>query len=172
MSTSSYQKSPVTEIVSHSAEETIRLGLGLGELLRSGDLVLLYGEFGAGKTHLTKGIAQGLGSVDMVNSPSFVLINQYRAGPTHLYAPIYHIDLYRIEDPAALAGVGLEDVLDGHGICVIEWPDLAADWLPSQYLAIHLRYTGDLARAIRFEPHGPRAQTLVDELGARLHPEH
>ena len=171
-SSSEYQQSNVGEIVSRSAEQTIRIGLRLGELLRIGDVVLLYGDFGAGKTHFTKGIAQGLGSIDMVNSPSFVLVNQYRAGPAHRYAPIYHIDLYRIEDAAAVAGIGLEDALDGHGVCVIEWPERAADWLPSDYLAVYLRYRGENERVIHFEPHGSRAQTLLDQLVARFQVEH
>src|SRR4029450_4081869 len=90
------------DFISHSVAQTIRVGQRLGELLGPGDLVLLLGDFGSGKTHLIKGIAQGLGATALVNSPSFVLINQYRSGPSHERMPIYHADLYRIEDPAEL----------------------------------------------------------------------
>src|SRR5262245_23385142 len=78
------------DFISHSVAQTIRVGQRLGELLGPGDLILLLGDFGSGKTHLIKGIAQGLGSTDLVNSPSFVLINQYRSGPSHGQMTIYH----------------------------------------------------------------------------------
>lgn len=152
------------DVTSHSAEETVHLGEQLGQQLRAGDVVLLYGEFGAGKTHLTKGIALGLGSDDMVNSPSFVLINQYRSGAAHGRAPIYHIDLYRLEDTQALAGIGLDEALEGDGICVIEWAERAVDWLPPDYLAVLLRHTGETDRALRFQPHGSRAAAIVADL--------
>lgn len=154
----------VLDIVSHSAAQTVRIGHRLGELLGPGDTLLLYGDFGAGKTHMTKGIAQGLGSDDMVNSPSFVLINEYRSGQAHRRAPIYHIDLYRIEDPAALVGIGLDDALDGHGICVIEWAERLDALLPAEHLAIHLRHVSETKRSLRFEPHGQRAADLIESL--------
>jgi len=88
------QSQHILDFISHSAAQTIRLGQRLGELMRQGDLVVLLGDFGAGKTHMIKGIAQGLGSTDLVNSPSFVLINEYRAGSPigwHRDAPQYAI---------------------------------------------------------------------------------
>lgn len=160
----SRQSLDMLDIISHSPAQTIRIGQRLGDLLHIGDMVLLYGDFGAGKTHLTKGVAQGLGSDAMVNSPSFVLINEYRAGPAHRNARIYHVDLYRLEDPEALHGIGLEDVLDGHGIAVIEWAERAEGWLPADYLAIHLRHLSETKRALRFSPHGSRATTIVEAL--------
>lgn len=96
------------DFISHSPAQTIRVGQRLGELLQQGDLVLLLGEFGAGKTHFVKGIAQGLGSDDLVTSPSFVLMNEYRAGGERKRLPIYHTDLYRIESSAELEGIGLD----------------------------------------------------------------
>lgn len=152
------------DVISHNPAQTIRIGQRLGELLHPGDVVLLYGDFGVGKTHFTKGIAQGLGSDDMVNSPSFVLINEYRAGSAHRRARIYHVDLYRLEDPEALVGIGLEDVFEGHGIAVVEWAERAQAWLPAEYLAVHLRHVSETKRAIRFEPHGFRPNALVMEL--------
>src|SRR5690242_21839572 len=109
----------IVDIISHSAAQTIRFGQRLGELMHQGDLVVLLGDFGAGKTHLIKGIAQGLGSTDLVNSPSFVLINEYRAGLRHNRMPIYHADLYRIENPDELAAIGIEDAWSGSGVCLI-----------------------------------------------------
>lgn len=154
----------VLDVISHSPAQTIRIGQRLGELLRPGDVLPLYGDFGVGKTHLTKGIAQGLGSDDMVNSPSFVLINEYRASQAHRRARIYHIDLYRLEHPDALAGIGLEDALEGHGITIIEWAERAVGWLPSEHLAVHLRHLSETKRAIRFTPQGARAVSLVEAL--------
>lgn len=154
----------VLDFVSHSAAQTIRVGQRLGELLRRGDLVALQGDLGAGKTHLIKGIALGLGSTDMVNSPSFVLINQYRAGPQHGNAPIYHADLYRIEQSAELAGIGLDELLDGDGICLIEWAERAAAWLPNERLDVQLGHLNETKRVVRFVPHGRRYEELIDTL--------
>src|SRR4051794_38601337 len=93
------------DIVSHSAEQTRRLGTHLGTLLRAGDLVLLEGEFGSGKTTFAQGIARGLGlDARYVNSPTFTLINEYRGGRL----PLAHIDLYRLDDEEQIATLGLE----------------------------------------------------------------
>ena len=126
------QSQHVLDIISHNVAQTIRLGQRLGELLRPGDLILLLGDFGTGKTHLIKGIAQGLGSADLVNSPSFVLINEYRAGPQHGRMPIFHADLYRIEDADELAGIGLEEAWAGDGVCLIEWAEQAGGRIPGR----------------------------------------
>ncbi|HWQ14432.1 MAG TPA: tRNA (adenosine(37)-N6)-threonylcarbamoyltransferase complex ATPase subunit type 1 TsaE [Roseiflexaceae bacterium] len=155
------QSPHVLDFISHSAAQTIRVGQRLGELLQPGDVLLLLGDFGAGKTHFAKGVAQGLGSEDMVNSPSFVLINEYRAGPRHGHMPIYHIDLYRIESPGELAGIGLEDAIGGEGIALIEWAERAQGWLPHDHLAVHLQHLSDTKRVLRFVPTGRRYEELV-----------
>jgi tRNA threonylcarbamoyladenosine biosynthesis protein TsaE len=157
------QSQHVLDFITHSAAQTIRVGQRLGELLRSGDLVLLLGDFGSGKTHLVKGIALGLGSPDLVNSPSFVLINEYRAGPDQHHMPIYHADLYRIEDPGELEGIGLEETWSGAGVCLIEWAERAQGWLPQEHLAIHLQYLSETKRVLRFVPHGRYYEDLVAE---------
>jgi tRNA threonylcarbamoyladenosine biosynthesis protein TsaE len=151
----------VLDFISHSAAQTMRVGHRLGELLLPGDVVLLLGEFGAGKTHFVKGVAQGLGSVDLVSSPSFVLINEYRAGERHQRAPIYHVDLYRIERPAELEGIGLEDALDGGGVTLIEWAERAQGWLPHDHLEVQIQHLSDTKRVLRFVPHGTRYESLV-----------
>jgi tRNA threonylcarbamoyladenosine biosynthesis protein TsaE len=157
----SVQSLHVLDFISHSAAQTVRVGQRLGELLRQGDVVLLLGEFGAGKTHLAKGVAQGLGSADLVNSPSFVLINEYRAGDRLHNAPIYHVDLYRLDEPAELAGIGLDDVLDEHGVALIEWAERARGLLPQEHLEVQLQHLSDTKRVLRFVPHGPRYEALV-----------
>src|SRR4051812_37256485 len=150
------QSQHVLDFISHSATQTIRIGQRLGELMQQGDLVVLLGDFGTGKTHLIKGIAQGLGATNLVNSPSFVLINEYRAGPQHGGMPIYHADLYRIESPDDLAGIGIEEAWSGVGVCLIEWAEQAGDWLPQEHLAIQLQHLSETKRVLRFVPRGAR----------------
>ncbi len=158
------QQQQIFECVSHSPAQTARIGQRLGELLQRGDVVLLLGEFGAGKTHFAKGIAQGLGSIDLVNSPSFVLVNEYRAGAAHQYLPIYHVDLYRLEDTREISGIGLEELADGAGVCMIEWGLRATDWLPPERISVSLHYLSDTKRTITFEPQGARAIAVVAQL--------
>ncbi|HMO57318.1 MAG TPA: tRNA (adenosine(37)-N6)-threonylcarbamoyltransferase complex ATPase subunit type 1 TsaE [Roseiflexaceae bacterium] len=150
------QRHVTLDVTSTSVEETIAFGKRLGACLRPGDLVVLSGELGAGKTHLAKGIIAGLGSTDLVNSPSYVLINQYRAGPQHRRAKIYHADLYRLEDTADLATIGLTDVWEGDEFCVIEWPERAADALPAERLQVELVEHVPDQRRIRLTAHGAR----------------
>lgn len=155
---------PTLEIISQCPAQTVRVGQRIGALLVRGDLVLLFGEFGAGKTHLTKGIAQGLGAQELVNSPSFVLINEYRADDARGHFPIYHIDLYRLDGAAEIAGIGLDEALAGDGVCVIEWAEKAHDWLPAEHLAVHLAHLTAETRRLQLVPHGQRYSVLVAAL--------
>jgi tRNA threonylcarbamoyladenosine biosynthesis protein TsaE len=157
------QSQHVLDFISHSPAQTIRYGQRLGELLRPGDLIVLLGDFGTGKTHLIKGVAQGLGSADLVNSPSFVLINEYRAGAQHGRIPIYHADLYRVEDPGELAAIGIEETWAGDGVALIEWAEHAGEWLPQEHLALYLQHLSETKRVLRFVPHGARYEELVAE---------
>lgn len=162
---SSLVRSPhVLEFVSHGPAQTIRVGQRLGELLQPGDLVLLVGDFGVGKTHLAKGIARGLGSDDLVNSPSFVLVNEYRTGPDRGARTIYHVDLYRIEDPAEVIAIGLDEALSGEGICLIEWPEHASAMLPHERLEVVMRHLSETKRVIRLVPHGARYEAITGAL--------
>ena len=159
----------VLELQSESEAETIVWGRRIGEWLVPGDLILLLAPFGAGKTHFAKGIAAGLGAdPDEVNSPSFVLINEYAAGPQHNRMPIYHADLYRIETAHDLATVGLEDCIDGDGVCVIEWAERAAALLPRDRLVVQIEETGENSRRLRLIPYGPRYELLVAEVASSL----
>ena len=147
------------DIVSHGADQTRRLGAHLGQLLQPGDVVLLEGDFGTGKTTFTQGVAKGLG-IDSryVNSPTFALINEYKGGRHRLY----HVDLYRLEGDEQVATLGLDDYFDGTGVTVIEWPQGAARWLPDERLTVRLTHLSETKRTIRFYATGPRYHELVE----------
>lgn len=150
---------PDLDIVSHSMEQTRRLGAHLGKLLRAGDIVLLEGEFGAGKTTFTQGIASGLDiDAHYVNSPTFTLINEYRGGRV----PLYHIDLYRLEGKEEVASLGLEDYLEARGVTVIEWPQGAAAWLSDERLVVRLSDLSDTKRTLKFYSTGGRYAELME----------
>ena len=112
-----------------SHEDTLNLGKKIGDVLKPGDILLLEGDLGAGKTTFTQGLAEGLGVDEFVNSPTFVIINEYFSG--HL--PLYHMDLYRLEDEAQLYDLGVEEYFFGNGVSVVEWPEFALSLLPEAY---------------------------------------
>jgi tRNA threonylcarbamoyladenosine biosynthesis protein TsaE len=105
--------------ISHSPAETQALGEALGRTVQSGCVVGLCGDLGAGKTQFVKGMARGLGIAARVQSPTFALVNVYTDGRL----PLFHLDLYRLETPEAIAGAGLEEYLRPEGITVIEWAE-------------------------------------------------
>lgn len=149
------------DFISHSPTQTERIGARLGHLLRTGDLVLLSGQLGAGKTHLIKGIARGLGYDGLVTSPTFVLINEYRADAAHGRLPIYHVDLYRVRDVTELTTIGLDELWLSEGICLIEWPERAATAMPAEHLHIVLSHVSETKRQIRLTPCGMRYRELL-----------
>lgn len=118
-----------------SPEETQALGEKISKTFRQGDVIALIGDLGTGKTCLTQGIARGVGiaSDEVVNSPSYILINEYNGK-----IPIYHIDLYRLEDSAEIAELGLSEYMEGDGICIIEWAERMADALPDTAIKIRI----------------------------------
>ena len=133
----------------HSPEETLAIGERVGQNLKPGDIVALIGDLGAGKTCLTQGIARGV-KIDpnqIVNSPSYTLINEY-AGKI----PIYHIDLYRLQRREEIINLGLEEYLEGDGICIIEWADRMLDLLPEGYMEIKLNWEDEFVRTIEVQP--------------------
>ncbi len=143
-------------ITSHSPEETQSIGQKLGKLARPGDVILLVGNLGAGKTCLTQGIAWGLDVSGYARSPSFVLMNEYNGR-----LPMYHIDLYRLENTAEIADLGLDDYLYGQGLCVVEWADRAPDLLPPQHLLIKISLLGDTERKLELTPRGERYKAML-----------
>lgn len=147
------------DIVSHGADQTRRLGAHLGKFLQAGDLLLLEGEFGSGKTTFTQGVAQGLGiDARYVNSPTFTLINEYDGDLAHLS----HIDLYRLEGDEQVATLGLDDYLSGDGVTVIEWPGAASTWLPDEYLVVRFSHLSETKRTLRFWALGARYRELLE----------
>ena len=137
-------------LVTHSAMETRQLGMKLAALLRPGDTVLLKGGLGAGKSELARGIARGLGIAGPVPSPSFTILNAYDEGRL----PLYHFDWYRIEDPAEISEMGLEEMIGGDGVALIEWSEKAPDCLPENVLLAEIRATGEEEREITLTPLG------------------
>ncbi|MBE0416081.1 MAG: tRNA (adenosine(37)-N6)-threonylcarbamoyltransferase complex ATPase subunit type 1 TsaE, partial [Dehalococcoidia bacterium] len=136
-------------LVSGSPEETQRLGEELGRLAEPGDLFLLMGSLGTGKTCLTQGIAWGLGIEGYATSPSFVVINQYRGR-----LPLYHIDLYRLDRIEEVIELGLEDYLYGEGVSVVEWAEKAIAVLPKEHLLIEMGFLSDTSRNLALKPRG------------------
>lgn len=140
-----------------SVAETVALGERLGRVAEPGDLLCLWGDLGAGKTQLAKGIARGLDIDATVNSPTFILMNEY-AGRL----PLFHVDLYRLADAAdALAG-GVIDDRQIDGVTVVEWPDRMGDVLPAGRLDVVIDGTGDEPREIEVVTADPRLGRLVE----------
>jgi tRNA threonylcarbamoyladenosine biosynthesis protein TsaE len=132
-------------VISHSVEETIKIGERLAKRLKRGDVVALIGSLGAGKTVLAKGIASGLGVKDAryVNSPSFVIIKEYRGR-----LPLYHFDLYRLDAPSVLDSLGYDEYFYGDGVTVVEWADKIAKLLPKRHIEVRLEITGGNNRKV------------------------
>ena len=149
-------------IHTHSPQETQEVGQAIGEQARSGDILLLTGPLGAGKTCLAQGIARGLGVADHVRSPTFVLMSRHRGRLT-----LYHLDLYRINDPLEAWDLGLEEQLFDEGVCVVEWADRAADLFPEACLWISLDYGQDQQdRIITLAEPPPRYRPILEKLSA------
>ena len=120
---------------SFSAEETYDIGRALAEKAVPGEIYALSGDLGVGKTVFTKGFAAGLGITEPVNSPTFTILQVYEGGRL----PLYHFDVYRIEEPEEMEEVGLDDYLFGKGVCLIEWANLIEEILPDHYQKITIR---------------------------------
>jgi tRNA threonylcarbamoyladenosine biosynthesis protein TsaE len=140
---------------SRGPEETRALGERLGALLHAGDVVLLEGELGAGKTTFVQGVARGLGFEGSVSSKSFVLLGEY-AGRVKLY----HADLYRLDDPDQVLDLALDEV-SADGVLVVEWPERAAGMLPEEHLLARFHVSSEEARSLEFEAIGARAEVIV-----------
>lgn len=137
-------------ILTHSAEETQALGRKLAAQLHRGDVVLLQGDLGAGKSELARGVARGLGITGPIPSPSFTILNAYDEGKL----PLYHFDWYRIESAQEIYEMGMEEMLTGDGIALIEWSERAKECLPSQYLEVFIQTKSENTRQISFLTHG------------------
>lgn len=133
------------EIVTEAPEETVKLGIKIGKLLKENDIVGLYGELGAGKTLLIKGIVKGAGISEEAKSPSFTIITTYRNRKT-----VYHIDLYRIEEKD-LKSIDFYDFLQSPAIVVIEWAEKAENLLPPDTIKIRINILSENKRRFQIE---------------------
>ena len=133
----------------------------LGPQLQAGDVLLLDGDLGAGKTSFPKVLAKGLGITDYVKSPTFTIVREYRHGRL----PLYHMDLYRLEDGGA-EDLGLEEYFEGDGVSVVEWPDFLGLSEPETYLMIHFQKDDneDTTRHLEFVPFGQHYENLLESL--------
>lgn len=129
---------------SNSTEETRAIGKKIGESLAPGSVLALSGDLGTGKTAFTQGIAEGLLIDEWVNSPTFTVIQQYEGGRL----PLYHLDVYRIEDPSELEEIGVDEALFGDGVCVIEWAEMVEEILPEN--TVHITITKDLEKGFDY----------------------
>jgi tRNA threonylcarbamoyladenosine biosynthesis protein TsaE len=147
--------------ISESQQDTIDLGRKIARLLKPGCVIALSGNLGAGKTTFVKGIGQGLGiAKKQVNSPSYVLIREYKGLKTDLF----HCDLYRLDNLEQISFLGIEDYFDQNGIFVIEWGKKASGLLPDQYLDINITVLNRQKRRFKIKAHGKDYQPLIDKL--------
>ncbi len=153
--------------VTHTCDETIELGRRMGGLLVAGDVLVLTGDLGAGKTQLTKGLADGLGVAEDVTSPTFTIEMVYEGAEL----PLYHFDLYRLESADQLEDTGLFDVLGADGVCAIEWGEQFADEIGDERVDVFVTRLEDEAqlgeeppREVRLVAHDVRGEKLLAEL--------
>lgn len=145
------------EFYSRSPEQTRRLGIRLGTLLKPGDLICLSGDLGSGKTTFVQGLANGWGTLDRVTSPTFVLVNVYRRPDGY---NLHHLDAYRLDNLAEARELDLEMMLES-GALVVEWAKKIKPALPADCLTIEMRWIADEQRFMNFVPNGKRYEDLV-----------
>lgn len=121
-------------IETNSPEETFKLAEELGRKASAGQVYTLNGDLGVGKTVFAKGFASGLGITDEVNSPTFTILQEYEGGRL----PLYHFDVYRIEEPEEMEEVGYEDYFYGDGVCLVEWADMIRELLPDDAISVEI----------------------------------
>jgi tRNA threonylcarbamoyladenosine biosynthesis protein TsaE len=146
------------EFLSHSPEQTQRLGVRLGEMLRAGDLVCLVGDLGSGKTTFAQGIARGWGALDAATSPTFVLVHEYRRADG---AVLYHVDAFRLNGAAEAESLGVAELLDGSGPILVEWAERVVGALPAERLWIELQWVEEFRRQMRISASGLHYERLL-----------
>lgn len=145
------------EFISKDPFATMEFSKQLGKLLQPGDVIALEGDLGAGKTTFTKGLAEGLGVTRTVNSPTFTIIKEYQGN-----IPLYHMDVYRVED--SFEDLGFDEYFDGDGVTVVEWAHLIKDQLPADLLTIYLYLHDEQSRRIKLVPKGTRYEEICKEI--------
>jgi tRNA threonylcarbamoyladenosine biosynthesis protein TsaE len=173
------------DIISHNSGQTQRLGMRLGELLSGGELILLEGQLGTGKTTFTQGIARGMGIDEVISSPTFTLLKEYagqplsetvratepqlmkgqpsKRSPVHPGPALYHFDLYRLDDPEEIFDLGFEDYFFGSGVSVVEWANKADTLWPHDHLRIRLKMLSETKRGLLFTGFGPSYCMLLQQ---------
>lgn len=146
-------------MITHGPTETRAFGKRLAGMLRPGDVLLMYGDLGAGKSELTRGIAEGLGVTETVTSPSFTVLNVYESGTV----PLYHFDWYRLESAEELYELGMDEYLGGDGIAAVEWPTQCPDAIPADHLRIEITPVDEKTREIRWIPQGQFREITLEE---------
>ncbi len=152
------------EFFSHSPEQTRRMGIRLGGLLQSGDVICLEGNLGAGKTTFVQGIAQGWGSLDSVSSPTYVIVNEYRHPEAGC---LYHMDAYRLADSIDAEMLDIETMLED-GPLVIEWAERIKPVLPNDHLWVKLKYLTAEQRYFFFVANGKHHEFIIDQFRQSL----
>ena len=142
----------------HCPDEMVKFGKRVASFLKEGDILALIGNLGAGKTHITQGVAKFFGYDGEVTSPTFGLIHEYH--PT----PLIHADLYRMDDPNELLSIGWEDYLERDAILVIEWADRLGESLPEEYLRIDLKHKTVDQRVIKLSAKGLRYKDIIKKV--------
>ena len=135
-------------VLTHSPEEMRELGRQIGKILMPGEVLGVVGELGAGKTHLTQGIMEGLGSSDAAASPTFSLVHEHADGRL----PACHFDFYRLKDESELTGIGWEEHLDGETVLIVEWANLFPEALPEETSWLLLEHEGSCLRRVSLAP--------------------
>ena len=149
----------ILNIISSSASHTQKVGMRLGELAEAGDIILLVGELGVGKTCLTQGIAKGMEIDEYIVSPTFILLREYPG-----VVPLYHIDFYRLGGIEEVASLGLDDYLYGDGVCVIEWAEKGVEVLPGEHLLVEMKHLEPTKRELSLLPKGSRYEEMLTQL--------
>ena len=148
------------EFLSPNADETIKLAGRLAQFLKKGDVLSLVGELGSGKTTFVKGLADGLKVKPLkVNSPTFVLLNIYEGK-----FPLFHFDLYRLEEPQEILRIGYDEFLYDEGVCVIEWADRLKDLTPKEHLLVKLMHRKKDERLLSFKAFGEHYAQIIRKL--------
>lgn len=147
------------QISSYNPEQTQSLGTRIGELALRGDIFLLSGDLGVGKTCLTQGIAWGLDITEYTLSPSFVIVREHQGR-----LPLYHIDLYRLDNITEILELGLDNYLYGDGVCVIEWAEKGISVLPAEHLLIEISYLSDTKRRFSLKSDSSHYQEMLTQL--------
>lgn len=152
------------EFISRGAEQTRRVGMRLGALLQTGDLICLVGDLGAGKTTFVQGVAAGWGSPDATSSPTFVLVNVYRRPEG---SRLFHMDAYRLNSTGEAADLDIDAMLE-NGPLVVEWADRIQEVFPEEYLWLSMRWIEETQRDMVFSARGDRHSFLLDYLGKHV----